>query len=85
LPFCHLEEALCCEDVFCASDKVYKCENVDLLYQNENAECDGKTVSRPPLSKNRVPLILAHVFELLLKPMYLRGIGLTFRARHVSP
>jgi hypothetical protein len=38
-----------------------------------------------PLSKNRVPLILAHVFEVLLKIIYLRNICLTFRARRVSP
>jgi hypothetical protein len=39
----------------------------------------------PPLSKNRVPLILAHVFEVLLKTIYLRNIDLTFRARRISP
>ena len=38
-----------------------------------------------PLSKNRVPLILAHVFEVVLKTIYLHNIDLTFHACCVSP
>lgn len=41
--------------------------------------------TRAPLLKNRVPRILTHVFEILLKPLHLSDIDLTFRARLISP